>query len=79
MNDLIFTLIAIALVCTTLIILIRGHRRDISTSERANHAKQIAELRDRIGVLEQIVTDGGLQTAAQIEAMRTTPLQRDDA
>jgi hypothetical protein len=33
----------------------------------------IAKLEERVRVLEQIVTDGGAQTAAQIEALRTPP------
>ena len=32
-----------------------------------------AELEPRVRVLEQIVTDGGSQTAAQIEALRELP------
>ena len=31
---------------------------------------QVTQLQDRIRVLERIVTDGGVQTAAQIEALR---------
>ena len=31
------------------------------------------ELEERVRVLEQIVTDGGAQTAAQIEALRDRP------
>jgi hypothetical protein len=31
---------------------------------------QVQQLQDRIRVLERIVTDGGVQTAAQIEALR---------
>ena len=36
-------------------------------AQYASHAKEIEE---RLRVLEQIVTDGGVQTAAQIEALR---------
>ena len=45
---------------------------------RASH-----ELEERVRVLEQIVTDGGAQTAAQIEALRgpqprsATQIRRD--
>jgi hypothetical protein len=31
---------------------------------------QVQHLQDRIKILERIVTDGGVQTAAQIEALR---------
>jgi hypothetical protein len=34
------------------------------------------ELEERVRVLEQIVTDGGAQTAAQIEALRDPPRRR---
>ena len=37
------------------------------------HASQVQELEQRVRVLEQIVTDGGVQTAAQIEALRERP------
>jgi len=33
-------------------------------------AKQIAELQERVRVLERIVTDGGYDLASQIEALR---------
>ena len=36
----------------------------------AQYASRSAELEQRVRVLEQIVTDGGAQTAAQIEALR---------
>ena len=35
-----------------------------------------AELEARVRVLEQIVTDGGMQTAAQIEALARPPADR---
>ena len=37
-----------------------------------------AELEARVRVLEKIVTDGGLETAAQIEALRTPRLTKGD-
>jgi preprotein translocase subunit YajC len=74
MNDLAFTLLALVLVCVTAIVLIRGNKRDLSTAER----KQIRDLTERVAVLEQIVTDGGMQTAAQIEAMREPRLPRGE-
>lgn len=36
----------------------------------ADQAREIRELRERIGVLERIVTDGGYDLATQIEALR---------
>lgn len=74
MNEDLFTLITVLVVCITAIVLIRGHKRDLSTSER----KQMRELSERVRVLEQIVTDGGLQTASQIEAMRGNRLSHGD-
>lgn len=48
-----------------------------STAERAvEYATSNAELERRVRVLEQIVTDNGAQTAAQIEALRQTPRNR---
>jgi hypothetical protein len=42
-----------------------------TTAEKAaQYASRSQELEQRVRVLEQIVTDGGLQTAAQIEALR---------
>jgi len=39
----------------------------------AQYAASNAELEARVRVLEKIVTDGGVQTAAQIEALRDVP------
>lgn len=48
-----------------------------STAERAaEYATSNAALEQRIRVLEQIVTDNGAQTAAQIEALRAPRLDR---
>ncbi|GAA4017245.1 hypothetical protein GCM10022280_15520 [Sphingomonas swuensis] len=45
------------------------------TAEKAaQYASRVAELEQRVRVLERIVTDGGVQTAAQIEALRDTPV-----
>jgi len=45
-----------------------------SVAERAaRYATDNAKLEQRVRVLEQIVTDGGAQTAAQIEALRSVP------
>lgn len=48
------------------------------TAERAAHyATRVAELEQRVRVLERILTDGGVQTAAQIEALRDGPFAPD--
>jgi len=45
------------------------------TAERAaQYAAQVERLEARLRVVEQIVTDGGVQTAAQIEALRQPQL-----
>jgi len=41
-----------------------------AAEKAAQYASRSAELEQRVRVLEQIVTDGGAQTAAQIEALR---------
>jgi ABC-type phosphate transport system auxiliary subunit len=42
----------------------------LAAEKAAQYAASNAELEQRLRVLEQIVTDGGVQTAAQIEALR---------
>lgn len=42
----------------------------MAAEKAAQYASRTHELEDRVRVLEQIVTDGGAQTAAQIEALR---------
>jgi indole-3-glycerol phosphate synthase len=44
-----------------------------ATEEAATERAQKQQLEKRVRVLEKIVTDGGLQTAAQIEALRERP------
>jgi hypothetical protein len=55
----------------------------MSAAEKAaQYAAHTKELEERVRVLEQIVTDGGMQTAAQIEALRERPriaVAKDDA
>lgn len=41
-----------------------------AAEKAAQYASRSGELEQRVRVLEQIVTDGGAQTAAQIEALR---------
>jgi hypothetical protein len=47
-----------------------GHE---TAEKAAQYASRVAELEQRVRVLERIVTDGGVQTAAQIEALRDAP------
>ncbi|MEP7315815.1 MAG: hypothetical protein ABI667_03875 [Sphingomicrobium sp.] len=42
----------------------------VTAEKAAQYAASNVELEQRVRVLEQIVTDGGVQTAAQIEALR---------
>jgi hypothetical protein len=46
----------------------------MAAEKAAQYASRTSELEQRVRVLEQIVTDSGAQTAAQIEALRQTPL-----
>lgn len=45
----------------------------MAAEKAAQYASRTHELEARVRVLEQIVTDGGAQTAAQIEALRDRP------
>ena len=45
----------------------------LAAEKAAQYASRSMELEQRVRVLEQIVTDGGAQTAAQIEALRKGP------
>jgi hypothetical protein len=45
----------------------------LAAEKAAQYAASNAELEARVRVLEQIVTDSGAQTAAQIEALRGQP------
>ncbi len=42
----------------------------VNDAENARLRGQVKQLQDRINVLERIVTDRGVETAAQIEALR---------
>ena len=46
----------------------------LAAEKAAQYAVGQAELEKRVQVLEKIITDGGLETAAQIEALRDKPL-----
>ena len=43
---------------------------EVEDGENARLREQVTRLQDRIQVLERIVTDRGVETAAQIEALR---------
>ena len=45
----------------------------LAAEKAAQYAAGNAQLEQRLRVVEQIVTDGGAQTAAQIEALRSSP------
>jgi hypothetical protein len=45
----------------------------LAAEKAAQYAASNAQLEQRLRVLEQIVTDSGTQTAAQIEALRDPP------
>jgi hypothetical protein len=47
-----------------------------AAEKAAQYASRSSELEQRVRVLEQIVTDGGAQTAAQIEALRAPRLSK---
>lgn len=47
-----------------------------AAEKAAQYAASNAELEARVRVLEKIVTDGGIETAAQIEALRSPPAIR---
>jgi hypothetical protein len=51
----------------------RWERPEVNPREAEENARlraQVQQLQDRIHVLERIVTDRGVETAAQIEALR---------
>src|SRR5689334_3614521 len=45
-----------------------------AAEKAAQYASRTSEIEERLRVVEQIVTDGGVQTAAQIEALRPPPI-----
>ena len=47
----------------------------MAVEKAAQYAASNAELEARVRILEKIVTDGGVHTAAQIEALREMPEQ----
>ena len=49
-----------------------GATAEASAERAAQYASHVQELEDRVRVIERIVTDGGYNVAAQIEALRDT-------
>ena len=45
----------------------------LAAEKAAQYAAHVERLETRLRVLEEIATDGGAQTAAQIEALRASP------
>jgi energy-converting hydrogenase Eha subunit H len=61
---------------------LRERRLEIEAHNAAEKAAQYVarskEVEARLAVVEQIVTDGGIQTASQIEALRAPRLSKGD-
>ena len=80
-------LIVIGLPVLALVLIVyrtfRHHERKLELRAEIAKASQQqparSDLEQRVRVLEQIVTDRGAETAAQIEALRTTPRLTDVA
>lgn len=81
MEDILALLIPIVALSIPIVAIWTKHRQKIaemqigstsaSTAENAaQYARQVQALEDRVRVLERIVTDGGYDVAAQIEALR---------
>ena len=52
---------------------------DLAAEKSAQYASHVERLEQRVRVLEQIATDRGVETAAQIEALRPPRLTGVDA
>jgi hypothetical protein len=84
----IFGIVVTAIIAVSTLLLVMGRRYfafkekklEAETALAAEKAAQYAvsnkELEERVRVLEQIVTDHGAQTAAQIEALRSPRLPK---
>ena len=61
---------------------LKERRMELEANQAAEKAAQYAasnaELEARVRILEKIVTDGGYETAAQIEALRAPKLTKGD-
>lgn len=55
-----------------------GAQTELAAEKSAQYASHVERLEARVRVLEQIVTDKGFDTAAQIEALRTPRLTNGD-
>jgi len=87
----IFDIIVTAIIAGTLLIMLTFWRffvwkekqldseTRLAAEKAAQYAASNAQLEQRVRVLEQIVTDGGAETAAQIEALREQPLLKPAA
>ena len=75
---LMIPIVAIIARTVTKMIALKEKQLEVQTSMTAEKSAQYAahteRLEARVRVLEQIVTDGGIQTAAQIEALRPARL-----
>jgi hypothetical protein len=49
----------------------------LAAEKAAQYAAHVERIEARLRILEQIVTDRGAETAAQIEALRDSPLLED--
>ena len=73
MNAVEFALLALFVIFAFIITrhrLREVHVEPANGDENARLRTQVKQLQDRIQVLERIVTDRGVETAAQIEALR---------
>jgi hypothetical protein len=52
-----------------------GLTSELAAEKATHYTTRMIELEERLKVLERIVTDGGYDTAVQIEALRTPTLQ----
>jgi hypothetical protein len=87
-GETIALLIVVGLPMIMMILFTRSHYRykekqleaetSLAAEKAAQYAASNAELEARVRVLEKIVTDGGIETAAQIEALRTPRLEKGD-
>ncbi len=85
-GEVMIALIVIGLPVVTVMLIanrffkLREKRMEIEAMNAAEKAAQYAsrstELEQRVRVLEQIVTDKGIETAAQIEALRAPRLSK---
>jgi len=87
-GETIALLIVVGLPMLMIILWTRSHFRlkekqleaetSLAAEKAAQYAASNAALEARVRVLEKIVTDGGLETAAQIEALRAPRLPNGD-